>query len=193
VTLPRCFALTASADRLTLSGRVLPNISGTGARQTPLATVKDDALILELFLAAQGLVVIGVAGGMFLLDSSGEASISALASGGSVWIANMLMVLWMQFRRLSLGVSANRVSASLSVLVAYFFKLLLTCALLGMSVAVFAPIHWPGFLSGLCLALTAIYLVPFVSSCSAFRVLSQRDFNQRVEVITSQSAGLTPR
>ena len=88
-------------------------------------------MILELFLAAQGLVVIGVAGGMFLLDSSGEASISALASGGSVWIANMLMVLWMQFRRLSLGASANRVTASLSVLVAYFFKLLLTCALLG--------------------------------------------------------------
>lgn len=150
-------------------------------------------MILELFLAAQGFVVIGVAAGMFLWDGSGEASLSALASGGSVWIANMLMVLWMQIRRFPRGPSMNNVSASFSVLVAYFFKLLLTCALLGMSVAVFAPIHWPGFLSGLCFALTAIYLVPFVSSFSAFRVLSQRDFNQRVEVITSQSAGLTPR
>ena len=150
-------------------------------------------MILELFLAAQGFVVIGVAAGMFLWDGSGEASLSALASGGSVWIANMLMVLWMQIRRFSRGPSTKNVSASFSVLVAYFFKLLLTCALLGMSVAVFAPIHWPGFLSGLCFALTAIYLVPFVSSFPAFRVLSQRDFNQRVEVITSQSAGLTPR
>ena len=176
--------MTGSADRLTLSGRVLPSVElQTWRLDSPLGTVKDDALILELFLAAQGLVVIGVAGGMFLLDSSGEASISALASGGSVWIANMLMVLWMQFRRLSLGVSANKVSESFSVLVAYFFKLLLTCALLGMSVAVFAPIHWPGFLSGLCLALTAIYLVPFVSSFAAFRVLSQRDFNRFYRVV----------
>jgi F0F1-type ATP synthase assembly protein I len=150
-------------------------------------------LILELFLAAQGFVVIGVAAGMLLWDGSGEASLSALASGGSVWIANVLMVLWMQLRRFTGGSSTNNVSASFSLLVAYFFKLLLTCELLWMSVTVLVPLHWPGFLFGLCFALTAIYLVPFVSSFSAFRLLSQRDFNQRVEVITSQSAGLTPR
>jgi hypothetical protein len=105
----------------------------------------------------------------------------------------VFMVLWMQLRRISGGSSINNVSASVFILVAYFFKLLLTCALLWMSVTVLVPLHWPGFLFGLCFALTAIYLVPFVSSFSAFRLLSQRDFNQRVEVITSQSAGLTPR
>lgn len=158
-----------------------------------LLNTKDESLILELFLAAQGIVVIGVAAAMFLWDSSGQASLSALAGGGSIWFANVLMVVWMQLRRFSRGPSADSVSASFSVLVAYFFKLVLSCALLWMSVAVLAPVNWPGFLSGLCLALTAIYLVPFVSGCGALRALRQRDFNRRVEVIRSQSVGLTPR
>ena len=150
-------------------------------------------MILELFIAAQGIVVISVALAMLLWDGSGSATLSAFAAGGSIWLANLAMVVWMQIRRALRPQNVNSVSASFSVLLAYFFKLLLSCALLWLSVVWLSPMNWPGFLSGLCFALTAIYLVPFVSSLSVFRSFSQRDFNHRVNVITSQSASLTSR
>lgn len=145
-------------------------------------------MILELFIAAQGIVVISVGLAMLLWDGSGEASVSALAAGGSIWLANLAMVVWMQFKQVLTQQSANPVSSSFSVLVAYFFKLLLSCALLWLAATLLSPVHWPGFLSGLCFALTAIYLVPFVSSFPVFRSFGQRDFDQRVKVITSQSS-----
>lgn len=150
-------------------------------------------MILELFIAAQGIVVIGVSLAMLLWDGSGEASLAALAGGGSIWLANLAMVVWMQLRRTVRSQSVNTVASSLSVLIAYFFKLLLSCTLLWMSVVWLSPFNWLGFFSGLCFALTAIYLVPWVSSLSVSRSLSQRDFNQRVKVITSQSACPTSR
>jgi F0F1-type ATP synthase assembly protein I len=156
-------------------------------------TNKDESLILELFIAAQGVVVISVSLAMFLWDGSGEATLSALAGGGSIWLANLAMVVWMQFRRVVGSQQPGALMSSASVLVAYFFKLLLSCILLWMSVTWLSPLNWLGFLSGLCFALTAIYLVPFVSSLSVFRSFSQRDFNQRVKVITSQSASPASR
>ncbi len=148
-------------------------------------------LILELFVTAQGIVVIIGSVLFVLLDSTGKATLSAMAAGGAVFFSNLLMIFWIRIRRnvrVNLGISASG-----SFLIAYFAKLVLTCFLLLAVVAWLPSIHWWGFLAGLSLALMAIYIVPFVARSQTFFSMSQSSFQRRAREIAGQQVKLTSR
>jgi F0F1-type ATP synthase assembly protein I len=148
-------------------------------------------LILELFVAAQGIAVIIGSALFILLDSTGKATLSAIAAGGSVFFSNLLMIFWIRIRR-NVRVDMG-VSGSVSILIVYFAKLVLTCFLLLAVVAWLPSIHWWGFLAGLSLALMAVYVVPFAARSQTFWSMSQSNFQRRAREIAGQQVKLTSR
>lgn len=143
--------------------------------------MKDRHLILELFVAAQGIVVIIVALAFFLIDPSGVAPLSAIAAGGAVFSSNLLMLVWMRARTKTSVVAGP--PESVFVLAAHFLKLLFSSGLLLASLVLLPTVDWLGFLVGLCSTLMAIFLVPFVTTSQLVCALSQGDFQQRVRAI----------
>lgn len=146
--------------------------------------MKDRHLILELFVAAQGIVVIIVGLAFLLIDPSGVAPLSAMAAGGAVFSSNLLMLVWMRVRTKTSAVAGPPESAF--VLAAHFLKLLLSSGLLLASLVLLPTVDWVGFLVGLCSTLMAIFFVPFVATSQLACAVSQRDFQQRVRAIAGQ-------
>ncbi len=139
---------------------------------------------MELFVAAQGIVVIIVALAFLLIDPSGVAPLSAMAAGGAVFSSNLLMLVWMRVRTKTIVVAGP--PESVFVLAAHFLKLLLSTGLLLASLVLLPTVDWVGFLVGLCSTLMAIFLIPFVATSQRVCAASQRDFQQRVRAIVGQ-------